>query len=99
MSDSIDRQAAIDAATYGNPQTAWQRIEALPSVQPERKKGKWIVHTTYLEHDCTIQYDVCSQCGKPKPRKLFDNDFSYGINYCVACGADMRGNKNEQLSR
>ena len=35
MSDLISRQAAIDAATYGNPQTAWQRIEALPSAQPE----------------------------------------------------------------
>ena len=33
--DTISRQAAIDAATYGNPQTAWKRIEALPSAQPD----------------------------------------------------------------
>ena len=53
MQDLISRQAAIDAATYGNPQTAWQRIEALPSVQPERwipcserlpeKNGRYLV--------------------------------------------------------
>ena len=53
MNDCINRQAAIDAATYGNPQTAWQRIEALPSVQPERwipvserlpeKSGRYLV--------------------------------------------------------
>ena len=36
MDDLISKQAAIEAATYGNPQTAWQRIEALPSAQPER---------------------------------------------------------------
>ena len=66
-------------------------IREMLESESERKKGKWIVHTTYLEHDCTIQYEVCSQCGKPKPRKLFDNDFSYEVNYCVACGADMRG--------
>ena len=40
MSDLIERQTAIDAATYGNPQTAWQRIEALPSAQPEKRTKK-----------------------------------------------------------
>lgn len=38
--DLISRQAAIDAATYGNPQTAWQRIEALPSAQPEQSESE-----------------------------------------------------------
>lgn len=33
MSDLISRQEAINAATYGNPQTAWERIKNLPSAQ------------------------------------------------------------------
>lgn len=48
--DAIDRQAAIEAATYGNPQTAWQRIEALPSVQPE---PRWIPVSERLPEDYT----------------------------------------------
>ena len=48
MDDRISRQAAIEAATYGNPQTAWQRIEALPSAQPER----WIPCSESLPEKC-----------------------------------------------
>ena len=58
MSDLISRQAAIDAI-MGEPTDAhypsWyaERLEQLPSAQPERKKGKWI-----YDGDCYI----CDQC-------------------------------------
>ena len=70
--DNISRQAAIDAATYGNPQTAWQRIEALPSAQPERKKGKWLDDCGGLK---------CSVCG------CTIDDPYYVEGYCTKCGS------------
>ena len=75
MSDTIDRQAAIDAAAFGityakkiNKETgevevlfeqsneelrkAIDRINALPSAEPKRKKGKWIVEGEFI--DCSV---------------------------------------------
>lgn len=56
-------------------------LDDLPSVQPERKKGKW----TYRDgKPATIgeSYSViCSEC----------NEWSeYCTNFCHNCGADMR---------
>ena len=68
MSDLIERQAAIDAATYGNPQTAWQRIEALPSAQPEIIRCRDCKHFEY-DHPYVIQgvpvlgHLVCNRWG------------------------------------
>ncbi len=53
MDDTISRQAAIDAATYGNPWTAWKRIEALPSAEPE---PRWIPVTERLPEEYQKQY-------------------------------------------
>ena len=58
MRDCIDRQAAIDAISCDITVTGRQnaelvaatigtfadRIKLLPSAEPERKTGKWIVH-------------------------------------------------------
>ena len=54
MDDIISRQAAIDAATYGNPQTAWERIEALPSAQP-----RWIPVTERLPEEGVMVLVTC----------------------------------------
>ena len=89
MSDLIDRREAIDAATYGNPQTAWQRIEALPSAQPERKRGKWIIEPYHIDGD--IYVHRCSIC--LKEAMLGSNKVR--MNFCHHCGADMRGGKDE----
>ena len=48
MSDLISRQAAIDAVNtalfpkINTAKDAEKALRELPSVQPERKKGKWI---------------------------------------------------------
>lgn len=59
MSDLINRQAAIDTARdwyegliCGSFKGLEKRLRALPSVQPERKTGKWIV------------YYECPKCGE-----------------------------------
>ena len=93
MDDLISRQAAIDALTALEEPAPTARhliaiydcedtIKALPSAQPERKKGKWI-----YDGDCYI----CNQC-----MSAFgwwaDSQTS---NYCPNCGADMRGEQDE----
>lgn len=95
--DLISRQAAIDGAdaiiardTSGNndvvkAMTAWKSyVEALPSAQPEQKKGKWILHKDW-EYDGECAYE-CSVCG-------MGSDVDY--DFCMRCGADMRGETDE----
>ena len=65
--DCISRQAAIDAITHElrcgavvdqcGLETAYDLIKELPSVEPERKKGKWI------KKNCDLLY--CSECDLP----------------------------------
>jgi len=56
-------------------------IKQLPSAQPERKKGNWI-----LIADGYTDYVKCDQCG----------NISYvERNFCPSCGADMRGEQDE----
>lgn len=51
-----------------------------PSVQPERKKGKWI-RTRTMEHDGELYCDKCEQ-EHPEQKIIW--------NFCPNCGADMR---------
>ena len=85
-SDTISRQAAIDAAMEeldgGTPYDIPNKIMALPSTQSESKKGKWIE-----------AYDPfnrisgrCSVCGWEA--HLYEDDV-VGMNYCPNCGARM----------
>jgi len=55
-------------------------IQQLPSVQLERKTGKWI-RTRTMIHDGEL---YCDQCGQehPEQKKIW--------NFCPNCGADMR---------
>mgnify|MGYP006916059285 CR=1 FL=1 len=48
-----------------------------------RPKGKWIP----LDQKCEYR---CDQCGK-----IVFADDSNELNYCCSCGADMRGEQNE----
>jgi hypothetical protein len=80
-----DKQIAKDAidAVCNIPCDACFRIDALPSIQPEQKKGKWI-YSTNSESVC--EEWTCNLCGA----------FSFGkTNFCHNCGADMRGEEDD----
>lgn len=102
-SDTISRQQAIDALRtcydtetvtmdngdeYINYGDAVGEIEQLPSVQPERKKGKWV-------YNIGLKQFFCDQCGEPS--LTYDDIYIYSMdftNFCPNCGADMRGEQN-----
>lgn len=80
----------------GTPSTEWWFVEDLienaPTIEPERKKGKWIDDGT--EFGC-----CCDSCGVTLD-DYFMGDLSevhlHKIpNYCPNCGADMRGEQDE----
>jgi len=82
--DCVSRQAAIDAITHElrcgsvmdqcGLETAYDLIKELPSVEPERKSGKWI------NIDGSTNRADCSCCG---------NRGRAWMNYCYLCGAKM----------
>lgn len=97
--DLIDRQAAIDAlcnncdhvqavcAHY--PCKQYIAVEKLPSAEPERKTGRWIVVSDgYGNGEATACICECSECKdtiwvyKKSDRKW---------KYCPNCGARMGG--------
>lgn len=57
-------------------------IEELPPVEPERKKGHWIVKEEDWRKQ--LEWDECSECGFATTKQY---------NFCPNCGADMRDDK------
>ena len=78
MSDTISRQAAIDAFedTTFTKNEIRRRLSDLPSAQPERKKGKWINRSLNILYPEWERY-TCSACGK----------HSYNYDFCPNCGS------------
>lgn len=63
-------------------------IRTLPSVQPQRKRGKWLWELApngWANH-------ICSECGFKE-----NTDIHVKLNwqFCPNCGADMRGDTDE----
>lgn len=96
MNDLISRQAAIDLIMETDPfwaegmtRAIFEGVKALPSTQPEQRKGEWIEthERTLFSNPDSITY-VCSECG-------YRQYTLYGTppitNFCPNCGADMRG--------
>jgi hypothetical protein len=55
-----------------------------------QKKGEWEIRTDY--YDC--EYAVCSACGS----EFYDGEndtVDQRPNFCLECGADMRGEEHE----
>ena len=90
----IDADAAIEALTeYGNGRAVYisveeavRRIEQLPSVQPERKTGRWIPVTNGRGGH------KCDRCGCYAPS--YQSGTEWLSNFCPECNADMRGEKD-----
>lgn len=58
-----------------------EMIQDAPTIEPERKKGKWITNSTII--NCS----VCKHCSWTKSSF---KDLVMSFNYCPNCGADMR---------
>ena len=93
--DCVSRQAAIEALSHmmdtDGFRDGWAvsranvdcMLRSLPSVEPERKTGKWLPHMIkgYGE---SIDRDVCSEC-----RFCFYGYPTWSWKYCPMCGAPM----------
>jgi len=86
MVDLISRQAAIEAV--GINTWAGFRLKDLPSVQLERRKGKWI---PVRFGDCK-----CSFCSETYG---IIGSLLGSYNYCPNCGAEMseEGKLNDKI--
>ena len=54
-------------------------IDVAPTIEPERKKGRWIDNST-----------TCSECGWQMIDDVIQTPNMVGCNFCPNCGADMR---------
>ena len=86
MFDCID----LPRAKHWDGHTEADAETRLMSLEPERKKGKWIPqdHNKKNGMITTLVYycPTCSVCGKTG---------GYDMNFCPNCGADMRGDPDE----
>lgn len=113
MNDAIGRQAAINAlirkmrpSNNGDgTMTLYVMTEGLvketlndlPSVQPERKTGRWIktINNNYSPFDNSGEYiGICSECG-------YKVDLGDGgiYSFCSACGAPMTEGEQDERQR
>lgn len=89
--DTISRQAAIDATwfepSYTDPLNVLtevrDRLKALQSAQPERKKGKWIDYSDEGYVECPFCHSA-TNCDGNKDE----------LHFCFSCGADLRGEQD-----
>ena len=61
--------------------------------EPERRTGKWIKKMRVTETEKYTSYDpdwYCAYCGAK-----YDSHIAKIVNFCYVCGADMRGEQNE----
>lgn len=78
FSEFVKRSNNSDFAPTPTWNDAVSLVGSMPSAEPQRKEGMWIV----LPTDPWIY--ACDQCGR-----LSDDD----ENYCPDCGAEMKGVK------
>ena len=82
--DSINAMTRIGITVDGD--YLWAKIndalENASTIEPKRKMGKWITQEFG-------SWAECSEC-----HELYDIPIAYS-NFCPNCGADMRGERNE----
>ena len=75
---NLDGMMAVSPTGYIHGDTIADMIGDAPTIEPERKKGKWEV----VDEAEPRRYG-CSECGCLSWYGLY--------NFCPYCGADMRG--------
>ena len=96
MSDTISRQAAIDAAveaadewdggySRSREEIITLKLRMLPSAEPEQKKGEWINRSLNILYPEFERY-TCSVCGK----------HSYSYDFCPNCGSYNGGESDDK---
>ena len=85
------KQALVVSAILEDKKTIEQIIDEQPTIEPERKTGRWIPSDSELEIKC-------NKCGKDFREYVDSPDYIYLVErpkFCPNCGADMRGDKHE----
>lgn len=93
--DTISRAAAIEVMRKAKDKSELHRmLVQLPSAQTERKKGKWIERNPRNSPDCRLI--ECSECGNAYivGYNINYDDWIDRRNFCMKCGADLRGGSN-----
>lgn len=65
-------------------------ISSITSAQPERKTGTWIAVDYFADGKQAYREWECSACG------CVVEDEKPTWNFCPMCGADMRGDNNDE---
>lgn len=100
--DCISRQAVLDVITFEDKwlydakshnadthiafSSLESRVKALPSVTPQKPKGKWIKVITNIDEWGETWHFKCSICGEKSNKGYRPLE-----NYCHNCGAEMDG--------
>ena len=67
-------------------------VAKLPSVTSIRPKGHWI-----KQNDDYYDWYECSECGYGSDGEMqYSSEYDVRTNYCPNCGADMRGDNNDE---
>lgn len=96
INESLSAMTGIGIAVGGD--WLWAKlndaIEHAPTIEPERKKGKWIEK----DLDNFRKYEVvCSECGSRYIGNYDAYDEPCDFMYCPSCGAKMEeGEDNER---
>ena len=85
------KQALAVSAILEDKKTIEQIIDEQPTIEPERKKGKWIKHSIGHEHT-PWGYD-CSECGE---WFVVGEEVIKKYKYCPNCGCSMKGETDER---
>jgi hypothetical protein len=79
LSYNFDGMMAVSPTGYIHGDTIADMIGDAPTIEPQRKKGKWI----NIRHDNIAECDQCGITGRA------------WMNFCFDCGADMRRRDDE----
>ena len=90
--ENLCNASVADAEGWlGGIRDAVTELESLPSVEPERKKGKWEVQPSTGE-DRPFIWWKCSECGHVIFSET-ERDRREFHAFCGRCGAEMRGDR------